>query len=313
MKKSLLLFLSGFGLAVFFLMLYAGKSTEKSEPERSENKSQENIADMQYIKIIHAPEAVDFAGEKVPLEYFDIRESLERELNVMTYGHNLTILTARLSKRYFPIIEPILKEQNVPDDFKYLCVAESNLQNLISTAKATGFWQFLSGTAKQYGLEVNDEVDERYHLEKSTVAACKYLKEAYARYGNWTLAAASYNTGMGNIDKAVAEQNTRNYYDMSLNLETSRYVFRMLGYKIILNNLEQHGFHISDSEYFDPLQYSEVSVKEPIPSIADFAEKHGTNYKMIKLLNPWLRKAKLTNKIGKTYKIKIPTKEFRSQ
>jgi hypothetical protein len=266
----------------------------------------------QVIKVIHAPETVSFAGEELPLSHFDVRESFERELNQIIYSHNLTLLTMRLSGRYFNIIDSILKTYGVPEDFKYLCVAESNLQNAISPAKAVGFWQFLSETGKQYHLEINDEVDERYHFEKSTVAACKYLKESYQKYHNWTLAAASYNMGNKNLNKAIENQQTNNYYDLMLNSETIRYLYRIAAYKTIFANPELYGFYISENDKFKPFKYYEITVNYSIKDIADFAKKHNTNYKMIKILNPWLRKNKLTNRAKKAYKIKIPIKNSRN-
>ncbi|MDR2065375.1 MAG: lytic transglycosylase domain-containing protein [Prevotellaceae bacterium] len=279
-----------------------GNSKEQSNPENINSYT---------IKVIHAPESASFAGEELPLSYFDVRESFERELNQITYSHSLTLLTIRLSGRYFGIIDSILKKHELPDDFKYLCVAESNLQNAVSPAKATGFWQFLSDVGEYYGLEINDEVDERYNLEKSTVAACKYLKDAYRKYNNWTLAAASYNMGMTNLNKTIENQQMYNYYDLMLNTETIRYVYRIAAYKTVFAGPELYGFYISENEKFKPFKYSEITVNYPIDNIADFAKKHNTDYKIIKILNPWLRKNKLTNKAKKSYKIKIPSENFR--
>jgi hypothetical protein len=271
-----------------------------------------NNDNSQTVKVIHAPESASFAGEELPLQYFDVRESLERELNQIVYSHSSTLFTIRLSGRYFGIIDSILKAQGLPEDFKYLCVAESNLQNAISPAKAVGFWQFLSEVGQYYGLEINDEIDERYNIEKSTIAACKYLKESYKKYHNWALAAASYNMGMTNLNKVIENHQSNNYYDLMLNPETIRYIYRILAYKIIFANLEKYGFYISENEKFKPLDYYEITVNYPINNIAEFAKKHNTNYKMIKILNPWLRKSKFTNKARKSYKIKIPTENFRN-
>jgi hypothetical protein len=317
MKKTLAP-LTFFVLAVLILIAYVNlKNDEKNISVEmpfmnNNNEKQSDSGNINaYVKVIHAPESVSFAGEELPLSCFDVRESFERELNQITYSHALTLLTIRLSGRYFGIIDSILKKQGLPDDFKYLCVAESNLQNAISPAKATGFWQFLSDVGEYYGLEINDEIDERYSLEKSTVAACKYLKEAYGKYNNWTLAAASYNMGMTNLNKTIENQQANNYYDLMLNPETIRYVYRIAAYKTLFANPELYGFYISENEKFKPLKYSEITVNYPINDIADFAKKHNTNYKMIKILNPWLRKNKLTNKAKKSYKIKIPSENFR--
>lgn len=265
----------------------------------------------QEISMPNLPERLDFAGERVPLEYFDVRESLQREISVMSYWHATMMYTMQLANRYLPVIEPILKANGIPNDFKYLCIAESNLQNLVSPAKAAGFWQIISATAKQYGLEINAEVDERYHLEKSTIAACKYLKDAYKKFGNWTLAAASYNVGMAHVEGQVKRQKTSSYYNMALNEETARYVYRSLGYKMFMSNPEKYGFKLAKEKLFPPLKYKEVKVNTAIENLAEFAEKHGTNYKMIKYFNPWLRSDKLTNKDKKTYTIKIPEKGYR--
>ncbi|MDR2651741.1 MAG: lytic transglycosylase domain-containing protein [Prevotellaceae bacterium] len=319
MKKAFV-FLSFLIFALIILLIvYNIKSDKKDNSNATalvindtcEEKVNSNNINSQIIKVIHAPESADFAGEELPLSYFDVRESLERELNQITYSHSLTLLTIRLSGRYFEIIESILKKYGIPDDFKYLCVAESNLQNAVSPAKAVGFWQFLSEVGQHYGLEINDEVDERYDIEKSTVAACKYLKESYGKYHNWALAAASYNMGVTNLNKAIENQQTTNYYDLMLNVETIRYLYRISAYKIIFSNPELYGFYISENEKFKLFKYREITVNYSIKNISDFAKKHDTNYKMIKLLNPWLRKNTLTNKAKKSYKIKIPTEDSR--
>ncbi|MDR2292749.1 MAG: lytic transglycosylase domain-containing protein [Prevotellaceae bacterium] len=318
MKKAFI-FLIYLIFALLTLTVYIkNKNSEKNistlMPTANGNNEQQGNpinTNSQNIKVIHAPESAFFAGEELPLSYSDVRESLERELNQITYSHSATLLTIRLSGRYFGTIDSILKKHGLPDDFKYLCVAESNLQNAISPAKAVGFWQFLSDVAEYYGLEVNDEVDERYNIEKSTVAACKYLKDAYQKYHNWQLAAASYNMGMTNLNKVIENQQMHNYCDLILNTETGRYLYRIVAYKIILSNPELYGFHIADNEKFKPFKFYEIAVNYPIMNLAEFAKKHNTNYKIIKILNPWLRKNQLTNRAKKTYKIKIPAENFR--
>jgi membrane-bound lytic murein transglycosylase D len=253
------------------------------------------------------PENPTFAGEPLPIDRQDIRESLDREITVNTYWHSQTILWMKRANRYFPIIEPILKEQGVPDDFKYLAMIESNLMPTAqSPANAVGIWQFIKEAGKQYGLEVDVEVDERYNIEKATVAACKYLKDSYARFGNWTTAAASYNAGSGGVSKQQTRQMEKNYYDLIFGEETGRYVFRIVAAKEILSNPTKYGFHIDESTLYPPFEYTEIEVSGPLPSIATFAKANGTTYKQVKLLNPWLREASLTNKYGKTYKIKVP-------
>jgi peptidoglycan lytic transglycosylase D len=252
------------------------------------------------------PMQLDFCGEFVPTKNFDVYERLEREFIVNTYWHSLTILTLKRANRWFPVIEPILNKNNIPDDFKYLCVTESTLLNLTSPANAVGYWQFVKGAAKDFDLEVNNEIDERYHVEKSTEAACKYLQQAYNKYGNWTMAAASYNLGMHGIDEQLVRQKTKNYYNLVLGEETSRYIFRVLAAKIMMNAPENYGFDIKEDELHDPYKTYEVIVDSSVANWAEFAKSYGLNYKILKLYNPWLRESYLTNKSKKSYKIKLP-------
>jgi hypothetical protein len=252
------------------------------------------------------PDELVFAGEPVPLENFDTRESLDKELLVNAYWHSHTLLVLKKTKRYFAIIEPILKKYGIPEDFKYIPMAESNFENARSPVGAVGAWQFLESTAKEYGLEVNNEVDERYHLEKSTEAACKFFQESYAIYQNWTLAAASYNVGRKGINYQIERQQVNNYYDLLLNEETARYIFRVLAFKLITENPQQFGFHLEEEDYYPPLPFQEVEINGSIANMAEFAGQYSINYKMLKLFNPWLRESYLTNKSGKTYLIKIP-------
>ena len=254
------------------------------------------------------PTSLDFCGEEVPLYNFEVYERLDREFIVNTYWHSLTILTLKRANRWFPVIEPILKANNIPDDFKYLCVTESTLLNLTSPANAVGFWQFLKGSGKEYGLEINDLVDERYSVEKSTEAACKYLQTAYNKYGNWTMAAASYNMGMNGTDEQLTRQKTKNYYNLVLGEETSRYVFRVLATKIMMNSPKDYGFDIKEEELYPPFETTEIVVDSSVASWADFAIKRGINYKILKLYNPWLRENYLTNKQKKQYIIQLPVK-----
>jgi membrane-bound lytic murein transglycosylase D len=257
------------------------------------------------------PDSLSFCNEKVPLEYYDIKESLERELLVNTYWHSQTILFIQRSNRYFSVIEPILKENNIPDDFKYLPLVESGFANVVSPAGAVGFWQIMEGTAKDYGLEVNSEVDERYHLEKATEVACKYINESYSKYNSWTLAAASYNVGRTGIDRQIERQKTKEYYDILFNEETARYLFRILSLKMVIENPLAFNFYVPQEKLYLPIPYKEVEINTPIESWAIFALEHKTNYKLLKYLNPWLRDDKLTNKSLKTYVIKVPTKGSR--
>ena len=259
----------------------------------------------------HVPEIVEFAGEALPLHLFDVRESLERELIVNMNFHSSTLQFLKRVTRFFPVIEPILAANNIPDDFKYLALIESDFRNVVSPRGATGFWQFMRAAGSDYGLEMNDEVDERYDLEKSTVAACRYLRDAYRIFGNWTLVAASYNMGKAGLSTRLRNQKVDSYYDLWLSEETMRYVFRIAAVKLILTNPEQYGFYMPEEEKYSPIPYTEVEVQSAIPDLVDFALQQGTNYKMLKILNPWLRDSKLTNRARKTYFIRIPAEGFR--
>ncbi|MEW6654537.1 MAG: transglycosylase SLT domain-containing protein [Bacteroidota bacterium] len=251
-------------------------------------------------------EELDFCGEKVPLEDFDVRERIEREFLVNTYWHSATLLYLKRANRWFPIIEPILKENGIPDDFKYMAVAESGLINSVSPDGAAGFWQFMESAAKQYGLEVSGEVDERYNVEKSTQAACEYLKKAKAKLGNWTLAGASYNLGITGISKQMQRQNSNNYYNLFLNDETYRFVARIIALKEIFKDPKRYGFYFVEEELYTSIETNKLKVNYPIKDLAIFAEEKGINYKLLKIFNPWLRNHFLPNRAGKTYIIKIP-------
>jgi membrane-bound lytic murein transglycosylase D len=258
------------------------------------------------------PENLSFVGEKVPLQNFDVKENLDREIMVNSFFHSQTIRYLKLAPRYFSIIEPILKQDSIPDDFKYLALAESGFDpRVISRAGAAGIWQFLKGTGKENGLEINEEVDERFNIEKATHAACKYLRSSYRKYGNWTLVAASYNTGRDNIDKFILKQKVKSYYDLYLVEETNRYVYRIMSLKLILESPEKYGFFVPDQEKYPVIPFETVEIKGAIPDLATFAQKQGTNYKMLKMFNPWLRDSFLKNPTGKTYKILIPRGNYR--
>ena len=251
-----------------------------------------------------------FADERVPLEMFNIRERYERELLSNTYFHSNTMVLLKRSKRWFPVIEPILQKYGVPEDFKYLCVIESNLSNVVSPAGAAGFWQFMKSTAQEYGLEINKEIDMRYNVELETEAACKYFLKAYERFGSWTLVAAAYNAGSSRVSKFMKEQGVTSYYDMLMAEETERYVFRIIAIKTIFENPEKYGIYVSNSLAYEPYKYKNVIVKENIDNLAEFAKKHDITYKLLKVFNPWLRSNTLTVKKGKVYEIKIPKKPF---
>lgn len=260
----------------------------------------------QNIHDIELPKTMDFCGETVPLDRFYVRESLEREIMVNSYRHSSTILLLKRTTRWFPVIEPIMKKNNLPEDFKYLAMIESDLTNAVSPSKAVGFWQFLEGTGKQYNLEIYKEVDMRYHQEKETQAACEFLNYLHEKFGSWTLAAAAYNCGGGKVSRTMEEQHVSSYYDMLLPAETERYIYRILALKLMTQNPEKYGFHISDEGWYQPLEYKTITVTETIEDLAQFAIDKGTNLKMLKYYNPWLRSNKLTISQGNSYQIKLP-------
>lgn len=258
------------------------------------------------IYAFNLPDAINFSGEKVPLYDVEVAERLDRELLVNTYWQSQTLLFLKRSARYFPTIERVLKEEGIPEDFKYLAVIESGLSNVVSPSGAAGYWQFMEHTAREYGLEVNEDVDERYHLEKSTRAATKYLKDAYERYGNWTLAAASYNMGMSGVERRLEDQRVESYYDLALNSETARYVFRILAVKEILDEPKDYGFHAEEFNLYKPFNTRKVKVDTGIPDLVDFAHNQGITYKALKYFNPWMRNTMMRNSTGKAYYIDIP-------
>jgi membrane-bound lytic murein transglycosylase D len=260
---------------------------------------------------IPIPEKLTFANEDVPLKYFDVREGIDRELQLNTYWHSQTLLILKRANRFFPIIEPILKEKGIPDDFKFLAVAESALSQEISPAKAVGFWQILEKTGKELGLEINKEIDERYSIEKSTRVACDFLQKSYNKFGSWTIAAATYNFGSNGIDRQIDRQDNESYYNLVLGEETGRYLYRILAFKVIYEDPKKYGFVLAKSNLYPPLRFTYVEVDSSITNIARFAEHFNTNYKMIKIFNPWLRENYLPNKTRKKYQILIPEKDYR--
>lgn len=252
------------------------------------------------------PDGLNFAGEAVPIQSPDIKERMDRELLVNTYWQSNSLLLFKRAHKYFPIIEPILKEEGVPDDLKYLAVIESGLTQAVSPARATGFWQILKGTGKEYGLEVNDNVDERYNIEKATRVACKYLRKSKERFGSWTAAAAAYNAGNAGVSRRMKSQNVDSYYDLLLGEETGRYVFRIIALKEIMSNPQKYGFNFGTTDLYPPIETYKVSVDTTVTNLVTFAERYGLNYKILKLHNPWLREPHLNNKSRKEYFIEIP-------
>lgn len=258
------------------------------------------------VTVPEVPKNFTLFGEKMPLEIWDVQERFDRELLFNTYLQGTTAYILKLMGRYMPMIEKILKEQGIPDDFKYLCIAESALRNQTSRAGAVGFWQFMKSTAPGFGLYVDSEVDEREDPLKSTYAACKYLRQAYNKFGNWTNAAASYNCGMGGLNGNISRQGSTNFYDLYLPEETMRYIFRIAALKYILENNEQFGFHLKDRDIYQPVPTRVVTISGSLGDLAGWARSQGTNYKTLKLLNPWLQNRTLYNKSGRTYQILLP-------
>lgn len=284
----------------------AGFTSSSSVKTKTNDVNDKFTSSTYSIKAIKIPENLEFAGERVPIEKPHIWEDVDREFLVNTYWQSNGLLWIKRAHKYFPIIEPILKEKGVPDDFKYIAVIESNLMNVTSPAGAKGFWQQLSATARENGLEVNSNVDERYHLEKTTRAACSYLLDAKETFGTWTLAAAAYHSGKGNISKYLREQMVDSYYDLLSGPNTERYLPRILAAKYILSNPKKYGFQFDESDLYTYPEYTTVKVDTPIANIAQFAKEHNTTYRELKLLNPWLRENKLNNKSRKIYFIDIP-------
>jgi len=269
-----------------------------------------NVSSEYRISAIEIPEDLNFANERVPQEDPEIMERVDREFLVNTYWQSNALLLMKRAHKYFPVIEPLLSKNGIPDDFKYLAVAESGLQNVVSYAGATGFWQIMKATGREYGLEINDNVDERYHLEKSTEVACRYLQKYKDKYGSWTLAAAAYNAGPGSINKFMGIQQANDYYDLLLGEETGRYVFRILAIKEILSNPAKYGFDIENDDLYNAVPTFNVVVDKPVQNFADFAQEYEINYKILKRHNPWLREPHLNNASGKIYTLEIPNKGY---
>lgn len=259
------------------------------------------------IYALKIPEQMDFGGEPVPLSDKDVREKLDRELLVNMYWHSQTLYIMKEFNQMIRIIEPILEKNGIPHDFVYLCVAESGLQyNATSPSGAVGLWQFMKPTGMKYHLTINSEIDERMNFEKSTQAACKYFLEAKQKFGNWTMAAASFNMGMDGLSNISKLQDTNSYYELYLNRETSRYIFRILAMKEVLSNPQKYGFFLESDDLYAPYTYHTIAVDTTIQNLTTFAKEQGTSYKMLRLMNPWMIGYSLTNKEGKRYDVKIP-------
>ncbi|MEI6062364.1 MAG: transglycosylase SLT domain-containing protein [Bacteroidota bacterium] len=280
---------------------------------------QKTAADLDYQKaFLHSnkifslvlPDKAEFAGEEAPLGLYYVREGLDRELMVNAYWHSSTLLMLKKSNRYFHVIIPILRKNNIPEDFKYLVLIESGLSNIQSPAGAAGFWQFIPATGKIFGLEITDQVDERYHVEKATEAACKLLRGSYNKFGSWTLAAAAYNVGEGRIAKELERQKSNSYYDLYLPAETMRYVYRIIALKLLYEHPTEYGYFIRKKDLYPPIPTYEITIDSGISNLPAFAKAMNVNYLLLKEFNPWLRSDKLSNTGKKKYTLTFPKKGF---
>ncbi|MGV9011768.1 MAG: lytic transglycosylase domain-containing protein [Flavobacteriales bacterium] len=303
--RSFLLVCSIFGAALLLETLTFSTTGEGTDADH-----QRQFNESYKVFSLTLPDKLDFCGESVPMNLLDVRERLDRELLVNTYWQSSSLLAHKRANRWFPVIEPILKRNGVPEDMKYIPLVESGLTNVTSPAGATGYWQFMKETAKGHGLEVNDQVDERYDVVKATETACAYLKEAHDKYGSWAMAAASYNLGQGNLERQLGRQKTTDYFALLLPEETSRYVFRVLAMKAIISDPERYGFHLRQRDLYPPYKTRSVDVSGAVDDLNDFAVRQGTDYKTLKLLNPWLRDNALTNASKKTYTVLLPAEGF---
>lgn len=289
-----------FSIIVFTMLSFSGDSKAKAK-----QTLQEDHESLQLVTAPVLPQQINFAGENAPLNLFYVRESLDREILVNTYWHSSTILLMKRANRWFTVIEPILKKNNIPDDFKYLALIESGFTRVVSPKGAAGFWQFLEKTAREYKLEVNSNVDERYNVEKSTEAACAYFKDSYETYQNWTLVAASYNAGKRRISESLSTQETDNYYTLYLNEETSRYVYRIMAIKTIFEETGKYGFVLNNNDLYPVLKTNSIEVSSSINNLVQFAQQNNMSYRILKELNPWLKGNSITVAPGKSYTIKV--------
>ena len=288
-----------------FIQAIQSPMSANNTPDISKTKEQQT-PQMLRVEALDIPNVMTFAGERVPLQDTDVRERLDREIHVNTYWHSNMLLMIKKANRFFSEIEPLLKKYNLPDDFKYLAVAESGLDNVTSHAGASGFWQFMKATGKEYGLEINNYVDERFNLELATKVAAQYLINSKELFGSWTNAAAAYNAGNAGITKQMKRQDATDYYSLLLNSETGRYVFRILAFKEILSNPEKYGFYVDQQDLYQAIPTKTIIIDTPVEDFAKFAKQQGINYKILKIHNPWLRDTYLKNASGKAYSIKIP-------
>jgi len=299
--------LAAFAVVICGLFIQAIQSPKvASQTTEIATSAEQQSSQTLRVEALDIPNVMTFAGERVPLQDTDVRERLDREIHVNTYWHSNMLLMIKKANRFFSEIEPLLKKYNLPDDFKYLAVAESGLDNVTSHAGASGFWQFMKATGKEYGLEINNYVDERYNLELATKVAAQYLINSKELFGSWTNAAAAYNAGNAGITKQMKRQDATDYYSLLLNSETGRYVFRILAFKEILSNPEKYGFYVDQQDLYQAIPTKTIIIDTPVEDFAKFAKQQGINYKILKIHNPWLRDTYLKNASGKAYSIKIP-------
>ncbi|HLP10973.1 MAG TPA: lytic transglycosylase domain-containing protein [Flavobacteriales bacterium] len=298
------------GAGVVAMKMFVFSSTEKNDPDVKDDEHREFVKNNYRIFSLALPDSVNFAGEKVPVEDIEVRERLDRELVINTYWHSQTLFFIKKANRWFPLMEKILKEEGVPDDFKFIAMIESGFDNVVSPAGAAGYWQFLKSSGAHFGLEVNSFVDERYNVEKATRAACKFLKESYARFNNWTLVAAAYNMGPGGVMERQKEQGVTSFYDLYLVEETRRYIFRILAAKEIYDHPLYYGFNLRKKDLYPPLKTKTIEVDTTITDLVKFSKSQKVNYKILKYLNPWLRDKSLPNKMRKKYQVLLPADDF---
>ena len=303
MRKKLFYFLASVVLLLVVSRLFVYSTGIKSDDELH----QEQFTTQYRIFSVLQPNNLNFAGEDVPIYSPEIWERIDKELLKNIYWQSNTMLYFKRANKYFPIIEPILRKYKIPDDFKYLAVIESGLENVVSPSGAAGFWQIMKTTGREFGLEVNKDIDERYNLEKATIVACEYLLEAYSKFGNWTMSAAAYNMGMNGAARRIQQQSSDNYYNLYLNSETARYVFRIIAVKEIMQNPTKYGFVFRDKDLYNMPDLKTIEVDSTITNLYDFANHHGVNYKILKQFNPWLRSTSLPDKSRKKYFLKLPT------
>jgi membrane-bound lytic murein transglycosylase D len=300
MKYSKLFGIFGFVAGMLFTVLITiSYTTTKSATSASFFNLPQQIRSMDLSR------EFNFAGEAMPMNE-DTRERLDRELSINAYWQSTTLLNIKMAHKYFPTVERILAENGIPDDFKYLAVAESGLRNVSSPASAKGYWQFMKPAATEMGLEISEDVDERLHIDKSTKAACAYIKQLHRRFGTWSNVAGAYNVGPGSFSKTLADQKENSYYDININDETSRYLFRIIAIKEIVKNPNDFGYYVESHEKYEPKELTDIEVTATIPSLADWAHEHGMTYRMLKFYNPWLVSTKLTVAAGKVYYLKVP-------